>query len=157
MGLDATVYCNCFETGKIKEPPPESDLVFVTDGGSLECKSEELDTLLAFDQWLHSRACAHQDGILVHHHIGNVALVGLLYEELKVAAKSYPILLGRVLYSGAHAGDYLAFAGVVNLHAEINNLSTLQHTANQSLMTTFQRQMQELVEAALSTGKPISF
>jgi len=157
MGLDATVYCNCFETGKLKESPPDPASVFVTDDGSLACKSEELDTLLAFDQWLHSRACAHQDGVLIHHHIGNVALVGLLREELKVAANSYPILLERVLYSGAHAGDYLAFADVVNLRAEINNLSTLQHTANQSLITTFQDQMHELVAAALSTGKPISF
>lgn len=157
MGLDATVYCNCFETGKIKEPPPESALVFVADDGSLDSKSEELDTLLAFDQWLRSRACAHQDGILVSHHIGNIALVGLLRAELKAAAKSFPILLERVLYSGVHAGDYLAFADVVNLRVEINNLPTLQHTANQTLIITFQHQMQELVAAALSTGKPISF
>jgi hypothetical protein len=157
MGLDARVYCNCFETGKIKESPPESVLVFVTDDGSLECKSEDLDILLAFDQWLRFRACAHQDGILVHHRIGNIALVELLHKELKVEVESYPILLERVLYSGAHTGDYLAFADVENLRAEINNLSALQHTANQSLITTFQRQMQELVAAALSTGNPISF
>ncbi len=157
MGLDATVYCNCFETGQIKESPPDPASVFVTDDGSLECKSEDLDILLAFDRWLHSRACAHQDGILVHHHIGNIALVGLLHEELKVEVESYPILLERVLYSGAHAGDYLAFADVVSLRAEINNLSRLQDTANQSLITMFQRQMQELVAAALCTGKPISF
>jgi hypothetical protein len=157
MGLDATVYCNCFETGRLKEPPPDPTLVFVTKAGSLECKSEELDTLFAFDQWLHSRACKHQDGILVRHHIGNVALVGVLRKELEVTANSYPILLERILHSGSQTGDYLASAEVVNLQAEINNLSTLRHAGNQSLISTFQHRMQELVAAALSTGKPISF
>lgn len=157
MGLDVTVYCNCFETGRLKEPPPDPTLVFVTNTGRLECKSEELDILLAFDQWLHARACQHQDGVLVRHHIGNVALAGVLRKELEVAVNSYPILLERVLYSGAHTGDHLASAEVEKLHAEINNLSTLRQAGNQSLIATFRCRMQELVAAALSIGKPISF
>ena len=74
MGLDATVYCACFETGLLKEPPPCSQ-IFVTDGGSLECHSEDLETLLAFDEWVNHRACNHPGGILLHHRIGNLAQV----------------------------------------------------------------------------------
>lgn len=37
MGLDATVYCDCFETGRLKELPPNPS-VFVSDDGSLDCR-----------------------------------------------------------------------------------------------------------------------
>jgi hypothetical protein len=77
MGLDATVYCNCFEMGMLREPPPCPDIVHVTPDGSLDCKSDDLDTLLSFDRWLLERACEHENGILLHHRIGNLALVGV--------------------------------------------------------------------------------
>lgn len=82
MGLDATVYCNCFERGLLKEPPPCSS-IFVSDDGSLDCRSEDLNTLLAFDEWSDNRACAHRRGILVQHRIGNIAQVGLIRSELQ--------------------------------------------------------------------------
>ena len=80
MGLDAVVYCDCFEAGKLNSPPPVPALVFVASDRSLDCKSKNLEELLAFDRW-RKGACAHEDGILLHHFIGNVALVGLLHSE----------------------------------------------------------------------------
>ena len=43
MGLDAFVFCNCYEKGKLREPPPRPGLVFVTENGSLDCKSDDPD------------------------------------------------------------------------------------------------------------------
>jgi len=76
------VYCSCFETGTLNEPPPYPDLISVGPDGSLEFKSQDLDVLLELDQWLLNRACAHKNGTLLHHRIGNMAQVGLLRGEL---------------------------------------------------------------------------
>src|SRR5437773_8809051 len=106
MGLDATVYCNCFETDRLKELPPDSTIIYVSADGSLDCRSDNMEVLLAFDQWLQNHACEHESGIFIHHRIGNIALVGLLREELRRESNKFPILLEKVLYNGVHAGDY---------------------------------------------------
>ncbi len=159
MGLDATVYCNCFESGRLKEPPPNSSLVYVAPDGSLDYKSEDLDVLLVFDTWLRESACEHEDGISQHHYIGNIALVGLLREELKRESEKLPILLEKVLYSGSHAGDYLSLEDVSGLQAELNVLAEFAASDEkmQAYVEEFRIQMQELIEAALSAGKRISF
>jgi hypothetical protein len=159
MGLDATVYCNCFETGALKEPPPCPDLVYVAADGSLECRSEDLDTLLGFDRWLHREACEHENGVLLHHRIGNLAQVGLLRSELRRKAEKFPILLGKVLYSGVHGGDYMPPDEVTRLRGELQHLAGFvpSNEANQEYVELFRRQVHELAEAALRVGKPISF
>ena len=156
MGLDATVNCNCFELGLHKEQPPCT--VVVTADGSLDCKSNDLDTQLSFDKWqLH--ACEHESGILLHHRIGNIAQVGLLRSELKQDELKFPILLTKVLYNGIHSGDYLTSTDIDDLQLELDNLrSWLCSTpSNQEYIDWFRQQMTELVEAATKVRKPISF
>jgi hypothetical protein len=158
MGLDATVYCDCFEAGNLKEPPPCPN-VSVSDNGSLECSSEDLDMLFAFDQWLLHRACAHPDGILLHHRFGHLAQVELLRSELEREDELFPVLLGKVLYSGTHAGDHLASEDIVGVQSELEQLKKLACLSgkNQSYVDNSRAQMVELVEMALRVGKPISF
>jgi len=157
MGLDATVYCNCFETGKLKEQPDQE--VFVCHNGSLECQEEDLDIQLAFDQWLYCRACDHANGILVHHRIGNIALVGLLREELKLKKELFPYLLSKILYNGIHGGDFLPIQDFSILRAELDQLTTFSCSSkrNAECVDWFRTQMVELLEAAESVSKPISF
>lgn len=159
MGLDATVYCNCFESGRLKEPPPNSSLVYVAPDGSLDCRSEDLDVLLAFDTWFRESACEHKDGVLQYHYIGNIGLVGLLREELKRESEKFPILLEKIVYSGSHTGDYLSLADVSDLQVELKALAgfVASNEKMQSYIEGFRLQMQELIRAALSVGKPISF
>ena len=121
MGLDATVYCNCFETGQVKEPPP-CPTVFISSAGSLECGSKDLNTVLAFDQWLLHRACAHPDGILFHRSIGNLAQVGFLRNELEKDGGRFSVLLAKVLYSGTHTGDYMSLEDVRAARSELERL-----------------------------------
>ena len=158
MGLDATVYCDCFETGRLKEPPPCAS-VFVSDDGSLGCGSEDLDALLAFDQWRCHRACDHPAGVLLHHRLGNLTEVGLIRSELQRDGSVFPNLLSKVLYSGTHAGDYLALEDISNIEVELERLSKFVCAVqrNQELIDWFCRQMIELAEAAKRVGKPISF
>jgi hypothetical protein len=111
-------------SNQLKEPPPYPDLISVAPDGSLDYESDNLDVLLALDQWLRNRACDHEEGILLHHRIGNMALVGMLRAELDRAPEKFPILLKQVLYSGTHCGDYLSLDDVGRLHAELFSLET---------------------------------
>src|SRR5436309_381829 len=81
MGLDAAVYCDCFERGRLQSPPPPGCTLAVAPDGSLLCGSDDLDVQLAFDRWRQSEACEHEDGYLVSHWIGNIALVASLRAE----------------------------------------------------------------------------
>lgn len=159
MGLDATVYCNCYEINSLKELPPYAELVFVTRDGSLDCKSEDLDKLFEFDQWSFHRACEHENGVLLHYRIGNIALVSLLHNELSREAEKFPILLQKVLYSGTHAGDYLSLDIVGNLKKELDYLAGLvcSDERSQKFVVEFRQQLIELVETSLKVKKPISF
>ena len=123
MGLDAAVYCNCYETGKLREPPPDPTSIYVAPDGSLDCGSNELELLLAFDVWLGERACEHKDGVLLHHYIGNNALVTLLREELSERAHEFSILLGKVIYNGTDAGGYLSQEDIKDAAKELMLLS----------------------------------
>ena len=159
MGLDATVYCDCYETNRLKEPPPHPDLISVAPNGRLDCNSADLESLLAFDQWLLNHACEHENGVLLHHWIGNIDLVGLLREELEHEALRFHILLERVLFSGTHTGDYLSLEQVSGLQGELSEMNQFvcSDEKNRHYLERFRLQMAELSEAALSVGKPISF
>lgn len=159
MGLDATVYCNCFEARQMKEPPPFAVPISVGLDGSLEFRSEDFDVTLALDQWLLNRACDHRNGILLHQRIGNMAQVELLRGELIREPDRFPVLLNQVLYNGMHAGDYLTLDDVSRLRSELLSLDTFvcSDARETVYIERFKGQMQELVDASLSVGKPISF
>lgn len=159
MGLDATVYCDCFETGRLKERPPNPALVDVCDNGSLECRSDDSKVLSAFDEWRQRRACEHEEGVLLSHWIGNASHVGLLRSELEKDATKFSILLEKVLYSGTHTGDYLSGKDVLKLQKELKALAEFAASDkdSQSFVDEFRVQIAELANAALSVKKPISF
>ncbi|XAM00325.1 hypothetical protein OT109_02835 [Phycisphaeraceae bacterium D3-23] len=160
MGLDACVYCDCFERGLIREAPPTDTEVQVASDGSLLCGSDRLETQLAFDRWLYTcRMCKHAGGVLLHHRIGNIALVGALRSELESLRESIPVIFEKVIYSGSHAGDFLGLEDVVFMQSELDSLGGFLCSQRdyQHLMDEFLRQMQELVTCSLAVGKPIVF
>ena len=159
MGLDATIYCDCFETGKLCEPPPPGCDPYVCEDGSLECRNDEMAMKLAFDQWLHFRACKHERGILLSQHLGNVALVGALRQELSAQAERFPLLLGKVLYWGTHCGDFVGAAYLKALGDEVHLLAERICTDLSMVpyVDQFRGQMDELINSAAAVGKPISF
>jgi hypothetical protein len=161
MGLDATVYCDCYEKGRLREPPPGGEGLRVYTDGSLgrEHDDGELESDLAFDQWYYFRACEHSDGVLVGHHLGNIALIDLLRGELQREVERFPILCSRVIYSGTHAGDYLQVELIPDLQQELELLREFQCSSREAdqYMKDFREKMFELASAALSIGKPIAF
>jgi hypothetical protein len=159
VGLDATVYCNCFETDSLREIPPFVDLIYVSAHGGLDCKSENLNVQLEFDQWLMNRACEHEDGVLLHHYIGNIALVCVLRNELQKWSENFQIILEKILYSGTHAGDFLTLEDIEKLSKEIDFLEKLRGSTeqNQEFLNDFRVKLCDLVQASTKVSKPISF
>jgi hypothetical protein len=161
MGLDAYVFCDCFEKGRLlANAPPGLTLVVEPDGyvghqGSLG----SLESELAWDQWRENLACEHTGGVLMHQRLGNIALIGMLRSELQGEASRFPILLGKVLYSGSHTGDFLAVNVVPSLKAEIEALAGFKCSKRmaQELMAQFRNQMSGLISASTSVNKPIAF
>lgn len=159
MGLDATVYCNCFETGKLREQPNPGWEVCVVSDGSVGCETQDLDSAMAFDQWLLHRACVHANGVLLHHRIGNLALVASIRSELESKEELFPLLLDKVVYSGTHCGDFISPEDFPVLKAELERLKTFISSDNETAeyVAGFRTQMIELLEAAEAVSKPISF
>lgn len=160
MGLDATVYCNCYEQGLLRTPPPPNiTLILGPDGGLSYADSITDEDYFAFCSWLRNDACDHRDGVFLHHRLGNIALIALLRNELSRESDTFPILLRRVLYSGTHAGDYIPASDLFSLNHEVEKLNYFQcqNPDSISFVEYFTCQMRQLSDAATALGKPISF
>lgn len=161
MGLDACVFCDCYEMGKVNVPPPQPELVFVnpeTGQVLLHCGEPGADERL-FDEWLAS-ACEHGPiGQLVAHYLGNTARISLLRTLFESTPERFPTLLAKVVYSGIHAGDALSLADVEQVAQEISTIRTLycDKDSQEAILRKFERQMTELVRAARKVRKPIVF
>ena len=159
MGLDATVFCNCFELGLLKTPPLTEWGVYVVPEGHRDCASDlTSERKDAFYAWS-DVACEHEDGVALHHRIGNISGVAALREELSRAPEQFPLLLSKVLYNGTHAGDWLDVPTVEALQPELKHLSGLhaQDVDGEWFLRQFEQQMRELVACALNLRKPIVF
>lgn len=159
MGLDASVYCNCFETGRLRNPPRADYDVYVSEEGGLECRNTDLDTQMAFDAWRCNDACEHEDTTIIHHYIGNISLVGLLRQELSKQPDDLSMILTKVIYSGTHCGDFLTIDDIRDLQHEMPRLKNFQcgKADSQSFVDEFYAQLAELIECALTVNKPIVF
>src|ERR1700748_602424 len=161
MGLDACVFCDCYEKGRIRVPPPGGMGLRVDPDGSLFPFREDcsVDELIAWDTWRAQSACEHPKGQLLHHRLGNISLICSLRLELQREPSRFPILLGKVVYSGSHGGDYLPVELISGLRMEIEDLAHFKCGTQESddLMSRFRAQMQELVTASQCIMKPIVF
>lgn len=160
MSLDATVYCDCYERGKVRTPPPQPEFVFVEESGglTLDCDQPNVDQD-AFNNW-RATACEHGSwGELVSYRLGNITLIGFLRSLLAVEPGRFPILLAKVLYNGVHSGDFLSSADVDLVSIEIDRLKEVHavQDSDEPFIRNFERQMRELIQAAQRVGKPIAF
>ena len=121
MGLNAWVFCDCYEMGKVKTPPPQPELVYVdtiTGEVSLRWEEEGADQH-SFYEW-RSAACAHGPiGCLVSHRLGNISSIGFLRELFQETPERFPTLLSKVVYNGSHGGDELMLADVEAVAVEM--------------------------------------
>lgn len=183
MGLDAFVYCDCLEKGRVAGVMAEGLHVKIEpDGHPWLYKHGKLVDHDHHDYNAYS--CNHTDRILVHHRLGNIGLVSLLRFELQRNHENFPILLEKVVYNGIHANDWLTvdvvkamqieleklrafptqgtkskvgFFAILSKDLGINKSGYLSAKESAQLIEYFREQMLELSEASLSTGKPVAF
>jgi len=159
MGLDAHVFCNCYERGLLLSAPPPGCSLSVVENGGLQCNNDDLEVQIAFDKWLKASACIHENGHLVSHRIGNVAAVDSLREEFEQQPDYFKLILSRILYSGSHCGDIILASELSQLVPEVEALAGIhcEDPDMERFVRGFEIQMIELLNAALHVGKPIVF
>lgn len=155
MGLDASVHCNCIKEGKAP-PHPFPELLAFDETGQPTLRSDNDINLTMWsqhDKW-YRKSCPHQ-GCLIEKRLGNIAMVtyvrGFLEEN---SPNSFPLLLKRVVYSGAHSGDWIAAIEAPQLLAETRRLQGL--TIDRDVVV-FANHLIELADASIATGNPIVF
>ena len=160
MGLDAVVYCDCYEKGMVRKPPPQPELIYVDTNGQVCIKWDAPGAdENAFSDWLKD-ACDHGPrGELASRRLGNIALIGFINSLLKNSDQRFPLLLAKVVYDGTHCGDFIAFADVERLRIEVEGLSGvhLRDPAEEEILREFQQDMSDLVAGATKVRKPIAF
>jgi hypothetical protein len=163
VGLDAIVYCDCFEKGKLSEPPPFPELVRVSEEGRPEIYTEDFAKQTIFDQWEVRQPCAHGRFKFLHHYIGNIDGISKLRNDRQLLAQRYgshfPIALEKIVYSGTHCGDGLNKGYVLLLQVELDELRIIktESAGEFDRLSQFISQMSELVEASLASNKPVVF
>jgi hypothetical protein len=167
MGLDAVVFCDCVEKGRLRVQHPYPRLLYIARNGSPEIRSKDPGKVDQHDKWMDLPPCEHEGMMLPGayrasaNHISH--LNRIFSSVLRKHGKACPVLLGKVLYSGTHCGDHLAMRDVRMLSNELDRLkeAILSATAlsgeDTRLGASAIRELRELVKIALSTNKPIAF
>ena len=167
MGLDAVVFCDCVEKGCLRAPHPYPRLLYIASNGSPEIRSKDPVEVDEHDKWMDLPPCKHEQMMLDGCNLGNAGSVSHLYEILSGVptghGRTYPVLLGKVFYSGTHCGDHLAVRDVRRLSNELDRLKEAIPSAT-ALSGEDARQIAlaitelgRLVKTALAVNKPIAF
>lgn len=163
MSLNAIVYCDCIEKGRVTIPHPRPDLLFIDETGSPDISSADPQDIEAHDRWESLRPCQHEHFRLVEHWLGNTSLIGsiraFINQHSSDPAREYPVLWSRVIYNGSHSGDFLTSDAVLELRDEVYRLSRTENLPNTdiTLWAEFLGKLEDLVRASLGVNKPISF
>ena len=158
MSLDATVYCDCMERGLLRAEPLAEWSVYVDASGARFPASQRMEDAMAFDRW-NVDACVHDNGVLLHHYLGNISWVGLIRATLSNHQERFSMILTRVVCDGVHCGDHLLADQLPQLTDEVEALSSVHPNkpAAEECIRDFEKKMRELLAAAKAVGKPISF
>lgn len=156
--LDARVYCNCIEAGKLRAKPRPHWRITIMEDGGIEADCVDEREAPDMGRWW-EEACEHKDRQFVYHCLGNVGMAAFLREEFGRLAEKCPLILDRVVCDGIHGGDFLTVEQVRQLGPELRQLDGFrcENEADQPNVDRFLEQMRELVAASLSVNKPIAF
>ena len=165
MGLDACVYCDCVEKGRLKVPPPHAESLYIEPDGSPELNSDDIALGIEFDVWRNSNPCCHEQLCLLHYRLGNMSGIDRIRRIVQhISAQpeqDFFLLWTRVIYSSIHAGDFLTAEEAVSLGAELQRLRSVDVGPYAGkygdYFGQFLAMLEELVEVSRLVGKPISF
>jgi hypothetical protein len=161
MGLDASVYCNCYKTGQTKSSPPHVELVEIGDDGDVFISTSDDEKYFEFERWKQT-ACEHEEMVLLHYRLGNISAAGYMISKIKTVDSSestFPILLQKVFYDGTHAGGHLEMSDVVKLQQELQVLKVKAsvNLHSDDLLNRVVENLEKLCEKAIEVQNPIVF
>ncbi len=162
MSLNAVVYCDCIEKGRLIIPYPLPGLLFIDETGAPSISSMDPHEIAAHDRWESLRPCQHEHFWLVERWLGNTTLIGsiraLIKETSSDPAREYPILWSKVIYDGSHSGNFLTNDAVRQLSDEVDRLGRMKNLPiKDSPLVEFMHKLDDLIDSSLSVNKPISF
>ncbi len=165
MGLDAMVFCDCVEKGRLRVPHPYPRSLYIASNGSPEIRSKDPLKVDEHDKWMNLPPCKHEQMLLPAGYSGSATHISHLHETLSgvLRKRACPVLLGKVLYSGTHCGDHLTVRDVRRLSNELDQLkealpsvTALSGEDAQEIALVI-KELRRLVKTALKVNKPIAF
>lgn len=134
MGLDATVYRNlknlpAYIRERVTVDPDSGEISL------LDCAGYSVFDLSKAKAW--------------HEHLGNIALVAFIREEIADHFGNRECLLSKkVVYNGIHGGDHIPFSQVGLLSQEVDELEKITSGSRSPELANFIAQMRNLIAAA---------
>ncbi len=165
MGLDAMVFCDCVEKGRLRVPHPYPRLLYIAGNGAPEIRSKDPVKVEEHVRWTDLSPCKHDQMMLPAGYSGSATHIAYLRETISGALgkRVCPVLLGKVLYSGTHCGDHLAVRDVQRLSNELDRLkealpsATALSREDAREIASAIRELRRLAKTALAVNKPIAF
>ena len=168
MGLDAYIFCDCVERKHLKVPHPYPRQLYVRRNGAPEIRTKDPDKFEKHDAWMQLPPCRHDQMMMGGSHLGSAGYISWIRDVLAQALRGshlpkFPILLGKVLYSGTHTGDYITIRQVERLATELQQLKKLDlrnlgiDPEDIELIKPAVNRISRLANSALKFKKPIVF
>jgi hypothetical protein len=156
--LCAFVFCDCYEKGRLRRPPPNPEIVTVLPNGDLGYRSATPAQHEAFVAW-RAHACRHPEGRVTGGKLGHALPIDIVRDAFSPHRRAFPIFVGKVLNCRPHTrSSHLTLKQVHKLKAELDRLKTFQCGDRKIAqeLPYLRGQMKQLVRAALKFHKPIA-
>ena len=145
MGLDAVVYRH-INNLEIDRADKEKALID-EERGEVYFEDPEM-----------ARKYGHRPFIAIEKRLGNIAAIGAIDQEIVSVIGGAPSTMHeKVLYSGSHCGDFIAYDELDQVDAEIAMIKKLSAGVRTPLLDGFLSDMTDLVKAAKEQKQPIVF
>ena len=158
MKLQAYVFCNCFEQGRVKRPPPNPEIVGVLTNGDNRCFRPTPAQYQAYESW-RLNACRHKYGTVTGGELGHRLPREVLHRAMLPHRRIFPIFVRKVLGCKPHTRfSHLTLKQVAKLQVELTRFKNF-HLADRKFdkeLQYYRGQMKQLVRAALKFQQPIA-
>lgn len=158
MKLQAYVFCDCYEHGRLRCQPPNPEIVAVLPNGDLGYYNATRKQHAAFVAW-RSHACRHTEGVVLGGQLGQRLPRKALHRAMSPHKRYFPIFVGKILGCKPHThNSHLNINQVKKLQAELARLKNF-HLPESKLdreLQCYYGQIKQLVRAAIRIHKPIA-
>lgn len=157
--LEAYVFCDCYEKGCLRRPPPNPELVKMLHCGDITCRARATPKEhAAFVEW-RTHACRHVEGVVTGGRLGHRLPPKKVHEALSSHRRLFPIFFHKILGSKPSvSATHIPFWQVQKLQKELARLKSF-HCADRKIdleLHCLRGHVKQLVRAALKFRKPIA-